>query len=149
MNLIMDFSELSKKLNKSDKATFFYAALKWLGVLESELEWLGGNSYNPAMRTLAVESRVIFVKEDEISEFFACNFDKLIPVLSRRTELKELGIDACFVLKMQYFYRKRELEKSGQPEDTVLFKETISEIGEPHTVLTADYKEYKRIAEQQ
>lgn len=99
------------------------------------------------MHTINVRYRVIFIKDKPINDELS-SYKSRLPVTAqerRRADaaLAERGLDWKHIYKMQLFTSKRELEKSGQPEDIILFREMAAAIGKSDNQIKSEYDDYK------
>lgn len=144
---IYNFNELSAMLDKEDTAAYVYACLLWLGVAPNDIPNVTAECFNENMHTLSVRYRVIFIKDKPINDALS-GYKNSLPITAqerRRADaaLTKLGLSWKFIYKMQVFSSKHELERSGQPEDIILFREMAAAIGKNESQINSEYDDYK------
>lgn len=144
---IYNFEELSELLDTKDKKTYIYACLLWLGVAPNDMHNVIAECFNETMHTLNVRYRTVFIKEKRINDALV-EFKSCLPITPqdrRRADefLSECALDWKYIYKMQLLAKKYELEKSGQPEDIILFREMITVLGKSNDQIKAEYADYK------
>lgn len=144
---IYNFDELSAMLDKENPAVYVYACLLWLGIAPNDIQNVTAECFNENMHTINVRYRVIFIKNKPINDALS-SYKSSLPITSQERRsadaaLVERGLDWKYIYKMQLFASKRELEKSGQPEDIILFREMAAAIGKSDSQIKSEYNDYK------
>lgn len=134
-------------LDKENSAVYVYVCLLWLGIAPNDIQNVTAECFNENMHTINVRYRVIFIKDKPINDALS-SYKSSLPITSqerRSTDaaLAECGLDWKYIYKMQLFASKRELEKSGQPEDIILFREMAAAIGKSDSQIKSEYNDYK------
>mgnify|MGYP005834137033 FL=1 len=150
------FSDIStdvEKLFEADKQAGMYVCLSWIGLTADEIKFAKVCDYNPAMRMLHTEERVIYIQDDEVAEKLKKRCENVPPYsmelmvadcAKAAAKAEELGVSPAFVYKMKYFKEKQQSAISGEPEDFIRKKECLKYIGESEEELEAQFINYQK-----
>lgn len=143
-DIILDFNALcrlaeQKKLSAEAEK---YAYLLWLGLTEREA---GSACYNPATKTVDLDDRTVFVKEERIGELLSADGAKpLSPeaVSAAHSELEKAEIPPEIIYRSGFFNIRYEQSLLKQPEDSVRIREMMRRIGLTAEELDFEYENY-------
>lgn len=142
--IILDFNALSKliKQKKLSPSAEKYIYFMWLGLTEREISTA---CYNSAAKTIGLDDRTVFVKEEAIEKFLASDNGKPFSfeeLSLARYELERAEILPEDIYRSGFFNLRFEQSVLGQPEDSVCMREMKRNIKCSSKVLEKEYEKY-------
>lgn len=145
--IILDFNALSelaeqKKLSAEAEK---YIYLLWLGLTEREA---GSACYNPATKTVDLDDRTVFVKEEKIENRLSSDGGKPFSheaLSAARSELEKAEISPESIYKSGFFNIRYEQSLLKQPEDSVRIREMMRHIKCTVEELDFEYENYCKL----
>lgn len=143
-DIILNFNALctltdQKKLSAAAEK---YIYLLWLGLTEREI---GAAFYNPATKTVDLDDRTVFVKEEKIEECLSSDGGKPLSqksISDARSELEKADITPESIYRSGFFNFRYEQTLLNQPEDSVRIREMMRKIKCTSEELETEYKKY-------
>ena len=145
--IILDFNALcilaeQKKLSAEAEK---YIYLLWLGLTEREA---GSACYNPATKTVDLDDRTVFVKEEKIENRLSSDGGRpFSPEESSAVhyELEKAEISSENIYKSGFFNIRFEQSLLKQPEDSVRIREMMRNIKRSAEELDFEYENYCKL----
>lgn len=143
-DIIIDFTSLcelaeQKKLSADAEKYIF---LLWLGLTDREI---CSAYYNPAAKTVDLDDRTVFVKEEKAEERLSANGGRPFSpeeLSSAHSELEKAGITPESIYRSGFFNLRFEQLLLDQPEDIVRIREMKRHIDRSSEELEKEYELY-------
>ncbi len=142
--IILDFNALcrlaeQKKLSAEAEK---YIYLLWLGLTEREA---GSACYNPATKTVDLDDRTVFVKEEKIENCLSSDGGRPFSreeLSAVRSELEKAESSSEKIYESGFFNIRFEQSLLKQPEDSVRIREMMRHIKRTAEELDFEYENY-------
>lgn len=142
--IILDFDALCKlaEQKKLSAEAEKYIYFLWLGLTEREA---GSACYNPATKTVDLDDRTVFVKEEKIESCLSSDGGKPFSheeLSAVHSELEKAEISPEKIYESGFFNIRFEQSLLKQPEDSVRIREMMRHIKRTAEELDFEYENY-------